>query len=562
MYRAVSETEFELSLVSMQKDDSSANPSEDGMQRPFGASMYHGNQELGPSTSRWTWRRPSRTGLALVLAAAGRSTRTPGKLPKQLRILGGIPVIEWSLRTAASLEWLEAVFVMAPPEFLEAVEAIVDPFCQIPRKNAKRKWEVLPGGDTRLETVIAGTTRAADSGMEFVLVHDAARPFASSALFKRVADELLRGADAVVPVIPCNDTLKRCAEGTVEATLDRNTISAAQTPQGLRVNVLKKYVDALGYSPLADSPSSPGQRRKGTASPPSLRLTGAAAADDSRSPTDDVGMAEAIGATVVTVDGEEMNLKLTTPTDFIVAEALVSSGAVAPPSAAGASSLEGDNTRSTSSISSRLRESPRSRENVASNHAQADDVGERPAAGEPRVGTGFDAHRLVPGRPLVLAGVRIPFDKGLQGHSDGDVAAHAVADALAGAGGLGDIGQLFPSSDPTHHNRASTEFLREVADLLEERGLEIAWIDLTVIAEHPVLETFKPAMRDALAASLGIDPRLVSVKATSTDGLGFTGRGEGIAALASCLLRPYRGGSARDPKGRRVARDPDGEEPV
>jgi 2-C-methyl-D-erythritol 2,4-cyclodiphosphate synthase len=154
-----------------------------------------------------------------------------------------------------------------------------------------------------------------------------------------------------------------------------------------------------------------------------------------------------------------------------------------------------------------------------------------------RVGSGLDAHRLVEGRPLLLGGVNVPFPRGLEGHSDGDCVLHALCDALLGAAGQGDMGRHFPSADPRWKGAASLGFVAEVAKLLQGGGWELENADLTVIAQAPPLAPHAPAMCTAIAAALAVPGDRVSVKAKSTDGLGAFGRGEGIAAVASVLLR-------------------------
>jgi 2-C-methyl-D-erythritol 2,4-cyclodiphosphate synthase len=154
-----------------------------------------------------------------------------------------------------------------------------------------------------------------------------------------------------------------------------------------------------------------------------------------------------------------------------------------------------------------------------------------------RVGTGFDVHRLVSGRALVLGGVLIPYDRGLEGHSDGDCVVHAVCDALLGGAAAGDMGEHFPSRDPRWKGAAGSEFLREVARILDERGYRVDNVDVTVIAQAPALAPHLLGMRDRIAEGLGLRSESVSVKAKSTDGLGAIGRGEGIAAQATALLR-------------------------
>ena len=155
-----------------------------------------------------------------------------------------------------------------------------------------------------------------------------------------------------------------------------------------------------------------------------------------------------------------------------------------------------------------------------------------------RIGHGYDVHRLTPGRALVLGGVTIPYEKGLLGHSDADVLTHAVMDALLGAAALGDIGLHFPDSDPAFAGADSIALLRHVAALLLERGFILGNLDCTVIAQAPKLRPFIEQMRQNLAAACGADVSQVSVKATTEEGLGFTGCGEGIAAHAVALVVP------------------------
>ena len=153
-----------------------------------------------------------------------------------------------------------------------------------------------------------------------------------------------------------------------------------------------------------------------------------------------------------------------------------------------------------------------------------------------RIGHGYDVHRLTAGRRLILGGVEIPFEKGLLGHSDADVLAHAIADALLGAAALGDIGGMFPDSDPAFQDADSLVLLRQVAERLAENGYKIANIDATVLAQRPKLAPFILKMRENLAAACGVETAQVSVKATTEEGLGFTGEGAGIAAHAVCLI--------------------------
>lgn len=154
----------------------------------------------------------------------------------------------------------------------------------------------------------------------------------------------------------------------------------------------------------------------------------------------------------------------------------------------------------------------------------------------PRIGHGYDVHRLTEGRALVLGGVTVPWEKGLLGHSDADVLLHALMDALLGAAALGDIGKHFPDSDPAYEGISSLTLLEKVGDLLAEKGFVVENIDSTIIAQAPKMRPYIEAMRENIARALGLEAEFVSVKATTEEGMGFTGAGEGISAQAVCLL--------------------------
>ncbi len=153
-----------------------------------------------------------------------------------------------------------------------------------------------------------------------------------------------------------------------------------------------------------------------------------------------------------------------------------------------------------------------------------------------RIGMGYDVHRLVEDRKMIIGGVEIPCEKGLLGHSDADVLLHAIMDALLGAAALGDIGKHFPDTDPAYKGISSLELLRRVGELLSGKGFLIENIDSTIIAQAPKMRPYIDAMRENIAGALGLDAEYVSVKATTEEGLGFTGTGEGISAQAVCLL--------------------------
>ncbi len=202
--------------------------------------------------------------------------------------------------------------------------------------------------------------------------------------------------------------------------------------------------------------------------------------------TDDCRLMERAGHTVWLVPGDATNLKVTVPEDIPLAEAILRAG--------------------------------------------------KKEGGAMRIGHGYDVHRLVEGRPLILGGVNIPYEKGLLGHSDADVLTHAVMDAMLGAAALGDIGGMFPDTDPAYAGADSLALLRQVAERIRAAGYAVGNIDATVLAQRPKLKPYIDGMRQRLAEAMGIDSAMVSVKATTEEGLGFTGTGEGIAAHAVCLL--------------------------
>jgi len=153
-----------------------------------------------------------------------------------------------------------------------------------------------------------------------------------------------------------------------------------------------------------------------------------------------------------------------------------------------------------------------------------------------RIGFGYDSHRLVKGRKLIIGGVEIPFEKGLEGHSDADVLCHAIIDSIIGALGFGDIGTHFPDTDPQWKDASSIDLLKKVVKLSRNNGLEISWIDSTVIAENPRLAPYINLMKDTICSGAGVPAGLINIKAKTNEGMGFIGKGEGMAAYAVCLL--------------------------
>jgi 2-C-methyl-D-erythritol 4-phosphate cytidylyltransferase/2-C-methyl-D-erythritol 2,4-cyclodiphosphate synthase len=305
----------------------------------------------------------------------------------------------------------------------------------------------VAGGATRAASVRAGLAALAADPPAMILVHDAARPVIPPGTIAALR-AALAGAPGAIPAQPVTDTLKRGAGGRIAATIPREGLFRAQTPQGFRFDA--------------------------------LLAAHRAAVDDGA--TDDAALLEAAGQTVALVPGGEANIKITWPEDLDRVEA---------------------------HLAARL---------------------------TPRMGTGFDVHRLVPGRPLVLCGVTIPSPLGLSGHSDADVGIHALCDAIYGALAEGDIGRWFPPSDAQWKDADSARFLRHAAGRIAARGGLLANADVTLICERPKIAPHAEAMRARLAALLDVPMSIISVKATTTERLGFAGRGEGIAAQAAAVV--------------------------
>jgi 2-C-methyl-D-erythritol 2,4-cyclodiphosphate synthase len=292
---------------------------------------------------------------------------------------------------------------------------------------------------------------ALSNDVEIVLVHDAARPFASTALAQSVIEAAVeRGA--AVPVVPVPDTTKKVARGVVTETLDRAELRLAQTPQGFRRDILEDAYRVLSGADV----------------------------------TDDATAVELAGHAVAAVQGEPGNFKVTMPVDLELASLIA-------------------NCR-------------------------------RGFGPGYRAGTGSDTHRLVEGRDLVLCGVTIPCERGLDGHSDADVATHALCDALLGAVAEGDIGVHFPPGDPAYKDISSLVLLDRVADLVRSKGCRIVNVDLTIVAEAPRLQPHMQAMRRTLADRLGLDLSAVSIKATTTEGVGPEGEGRAISSSAVAVV--------------------------
>ncbi|SEP60157.1 bifunctional 2-C-methyl-D-erythritol 4-phosphate cytidylyltransferase/2-C-methyl-D-erythritol 2,4-cyclodiphosphate synthase [Thalassovita taeanensis] len=377
---------------------------------------------------------------AALIVAAGRGTRAGDGAPKQWRALHGQRVADWTLAAFLEHSGIDRVILVIHPDDAGMVSGMRHP-----------KLSTAIGGATRDQSVRNGLESLADQGIDRVLVHDVARPCVSARVISDVIEALQHVAGAA-PALPVNDALWRGAAGTVTGMQDRSGLWRAQTPQGFQFGAL-----------LAAHRAHPG---------------GAA---------DDVEVARAAGIEVAIVAGDEDNLKITQPSDFARAEAI---------------------------LNNRM-------------ESRQMDV---------RLGNGYDVHRFGPGDHVMLCGVAVPHGRGLQGHSDADVGMHAVTDALYGALAEGDIGRHFPPSDPQWKGAASEIFLRHAVALVAEKGFKISNVDCTLVCEHPKVGPHAAAMQAEMARIMGLSPDRVSVKATTSERLGFTGREEGIAALATATL--------------------------
>lgn len=390
--------------------------------------------------------------VGIIVVAAGSGTRLGAGAPKGFVGIDGHSILRHALERVFHAPAAQVV-VVAPAgregdARSEALEAAGD------RRDLV---SVVGGGATRQASVAAGLS-ALWGDVEVVLVHDAARALTPPEVFERVIAAVDAGRDGAVPVLPVIDTIKRVAGDDIVGAVDRSELSAAQTPQGFRRDVL----DGAYRRAVAEF-------------------------------TDDAALVADAGHVVAAVPGHPLAFKITTPADLDRARSLVQDAPIAP-------------------VSARIEH----------------DV---PA---PRVGIGTDVHAFGGEGALWLAGLEWPGEPALSGHSDGDAVAHAVVDALLAAAGLGDIGTHFGTDHPEYAGAHADVFLARTLGLLGEAGWRVGNVSVQVQANRPRFAARRGEAEAVLSAALGGAP--VSVSATTTDGLGFTGRGEGVAAFAVALV--------------------------
>jgi len=404
-----------------------------------------------------------------VIVAAGRGSRMGTAVRKPYLYLGGKTVLARTISVFESCRVIDGYYVVirAGDDMLFQQRVAPDgPFVKL--------MGLVNGGSTRRESVLSGLRRLDADSTEYVVIHDAVRPFVTTDLVEQVLSRARRHGAAVCGV-PVTDTVKEVEDGFVMRTLERQSLLAVQTPQAFAYPVIMR---AHRHADKAQA-----------------------------SVTDDAQLVEALGHRVAVVEGDPQNTKLTTQDDL---EAM-------------------RNRVDPSSTTPRQVPKPKQEPGFLARAAEVPTL-------RIRVGHGYDVHAFGRRRPLVLGGVRVPHGVGLEGHSDADVVTHAVCDALLGAAGQDDIGRHFPSSDERYRNVDSLELLRSSVAIIRSAGWMPLQVDVTVIAQTPRLAPHLEGMEQALASNMGIEPGRLNVKATTTDGLGFVGRKEGIAAQAIALV--------------------------
>lgn len=414
-----------------------------------------------------------------IIAAGGRGARFSAARPKQLLPVLGRTLLERSVTLFASHSAIDEVIVAIPPELVASPPGYLRAAGAVPVR-------IVAGGDRRQDSV-ANAFAAASPESDIIVVHDAARPFASADLITRTIDAAA-DSGAALAAIASRDTVKLVAGAFVSRTLPRESIYLAQTPQAFRRDVLRAALAAGGDA------------------------------------TDEASLAERAGHAVRIVEGEPTNIKITTVEDLAIAEAIAST----LPDADRGTRIADGGSMSLSGMDARF--------NPQSAVPDPQYANRNPESAM-SVGTGYDLHRLVAGRPLVVGGVTVDAERGPLAHSDGDVACHAITDAILGAACLGDIGLHFPDTDAAWKGASSLDLLSRAVSLVRDEGYDVGNVDVTIVLQAPKIRPHIASMREAIATAIGIDAGRVSVKGKTNEGVDAVGRGDAIAAHAVALVR-------------------------
>lgn len=360
---------------------------------------------------------------SVIIAAAGSGSRMGNGENKIFLDIDGVPMIRATVSKFTRIDDVKEIIIAYNKSDIDRIKDILSDYDVV----------YVEGGATRTQSV---SNALKSVTCPYVLIHDAARPFVSEELIKRVINKTVeRGA--CIPVIDVIDTVKEVENDEIKRTVDRNKLKLAQTPQGF---VAAKLIEAYN-------------------------------AKESR--TDDSAVYEAFGENVYCVEGERTNVKITVKEDLTPIR---------------------------------------------------------------HVGNGFDTHRLVENRKLILGGVEIPHSKGLLGHSDADVLIHAIMDALLSSAGLRDIGYYFPDTDNRYKDISSIELLKRVKAMLDEKNYKVVNISACILDQKPKLSSYIPQMKENIARVLDMNASDIGLSATTTEGIGLVGREEGISVYAVALV--------------------------
>ena len=377
--------------------------------------------------------------LATVILASGSGSRLNKSIPKQYLLLNNKSLLEINIEKFLSLPFAKHLIVVVNRDHYSYY------------KDLKKKYKSVKfilGSDSRQKSSFNAIKYLKNCSYEYVLIHDAARPFVSKQLIFNLCNKILKHKTSVIPVLKIQDSIKECLNGFVKRNLNRNNIYLSQTPQIFNYAMLYKIY--LKKKQLLDNY------------------------------TDDAQLFSETENKIYTIKGESKNIKITTKQDWGNKKIMEQNNYII------------------------------------------------------KVGHGFDTHKLINGKSITLFGLKIPHKYSLLGHSDADVGIHAIIDAILGSCSLGDIGKMFPNTEKKYKGIKSTIMLSKVKKLLFNKNSIISHLDCTLVGESPKISKYTDKMCGIISKTLEIEKNIVSIKATTTEGLGFTGRKEGISCY--CIV--------------------------